>query len=244
MRFFSTSMLLLALALPLKAQELPGQAPPRTISTSGEATVYVVPDEVVVNFGVQTFDAGLDKSKSDNDEQSAKLLKAIKALGVEDKQIQTATLAVSIHYKDYNRATRGIEGYQCQRAYTVTLKDTKLFEKLVDTALKNGANQLNGFEFKTSELRKYRDQARKMAIKAAKEKAVALAGDLDMNVRKPRTISESSGGYYGGYWGGNSFGNASQNAMQAVPGGGEGGETMPLGQIAVRANVSVTFDID
>ena len=234
---------LLAFTLPLTAQEMPVHAQPRTISTSGESTVYVAPDEVIITFGVQTFNADLDSSKNANDEQSAKLLKAIKDLGIEDKQIQTATLNVSIHYKDYNRATLGIEGYQCQRAYNVNLKDTKLFERLVDTALKNGANQLMGFEFKTSELRKHRDTARKMAIKAAKEKAVALAGDLDMKVGKPRTISESSGGYFGGYWG-NQYGNASQNSMQIAPGGGEGGETMPLGQIAVRATVSVTFDME
>lgn len=236
--------MLIALALSAQAQDLPGHVQPRTISTTGEATVYVVPDEVVVSFGVQTFDANLDKSKSTNDEQSARLLKAIKGLGVEEKHIQTATLSVSIHYKDYNRATFGIEGYQCQRQYAVTLKDTKLFESLIDTGLKNGANQLMGFEFKTTELRKHRDSARKLAIKAAREKAIALAGDLEMKVGKPRQISESSGGYWGGYFGGNSFANASQNVMQVAPGGGEGGETMPLGQISVRANVSVTFDMD
>ena len=243
MRTMGYCLAILVLSVPMLAQEGPGHPAPPTIATSGDATVYVVPDEVVVNFGVQTFDANLDKSKSDNDEQCGRLLKAIKGLGVEDKQIQTATLGVSIHYKDYNRATRGIEGYQCQRAYTVTLKDTKLFERLVDAALKNGANQLNGFEFKTTELRKHRDAARKMAIKAAKEKAVALAGDLEMKVGKPRTISESGGGYWGGY-NSVSFGNASQNEMRVAPGGGEGGETMPLGQIAVRATVSVVFDLE
>jgi hypothetical protein len=37
-----------------------------------------------------------------------------------------------------------------------------------------------------------------------------------------------------------------QNSAQYAPqgAGGEGGETMPLGQIMVRANVSVTFDLE
>jgi len=35
-----------------------------------------------------------------------------------------------------------------------------------------------------------------------------------------------------------------QNAMQqAGPAGGEGGENTPLGQIGVRATLSVTFDL-
>ena len=243
MRLSTFSLFMLFFSITgLHAQEIAIHTPPRSISTSGESIVYVVPDEVIVNFGVQTFDRDLDKAKASNDDQSARLLKAIKSLGIEDKHIQTDTLNIDIQYNDRHQ---GIEGYGARRIYSVTLKDTKLLEKLIDRGLKNGANQLHGFEFKTSELRKHRDQARKMAIKAAKEKAVALAGELEMKVGKPRTINEGSVGYYyGRSWGGNSFGNASQNSVQAAPEGGEGGETMPLGQMAVRASVSVTFDLE
>ncbi len=158
------------------------------------------------------------------------------------KNIQTDTLDVEIQYKNSNHATHGIEGYFARRQYSVTLKDTKLFEKLIDTALKNGANRLNGFEFKSTQLRKHRDAARAMAIKAAKEKAIDLARELDMKVGKARTISEAGIGYYGSRsW----MGNSMQNSAQFAPGGGsEGGDTMPLGQLAVRASVSVTFDLD
>jgi hypothetical protein len=34
-----------------------------------------------------------------------------------------------------------------------------------------------------------------------------------------------------------------QNAMRAGPEGGEGGETLPLGQIGIRGHVRVTFDL-
>ena len=241
MRLPTLSLIIFIVTTGLQAQEMPVRTPPRSISTSGESIVYVVPDEVIVNFGVQTFDRDLDKSKAANDDQSTRLLKAIKSLGIEDKHVQTDTLNIDIQYIDRHQ---GIEGYGARRIYSVTLKDTKLLEKLIDRGLKNGANQLHGFEFKTSELRKHRDQARKMAIKAAKEKAVALAGELEMKVGKPRTINEGSVGYYGRSWGGNSFSNSSQNAVQAAPEGGDGGETMPLGQMAVRASVSVTFDME
>ncbi len=223
------------------AQEMPVHAPPRSISITGESIVYVVPDEVIVNFGVQTFDPSLDKAKNQNDEQSTRLLKAIKSLGVEDKHVKTDTLNVEIRYENNRRA---IEGYETRRIYSITLKDTKLLERLIDSGLKNGANLLYGFEFKTSELRKHCDQARKMAIKAAKEKAIALAGELDMKIGKPRTIGEGSIGYFGRSFNGNMYANTSQNAVQTAVGGGEGGETIPLGQMAVQASVSVTFDLE
>src|SRR5262249_22921725 len=145
----------------------------------------------------------LAKAKSDNDTESKDLLAAIKDLGIEEKNIQTDVLQVQIDYAP-SGPKNGIDGYYCRRAYAVTLKDTSKFEKLIDSALDNGANYLMGFEFRTTELRKYRDQARKMAIIAAKEKAVALAGELEMAVGSPRTINEGAIGYWGytgGWWG-------------------------------------------
>jgi uncharacterized protein YggE len=221
---------------------------PRTISTTGESTVYVRPDEVVINLGVETFNKDLPESKAANDAASKKLLSAIRGVGVEDKYVQADVMQVQIDYAD-GGAKNGIDGYYCRRAYAVTLKDVKLFENVIDTALGNGANYLMGFEFRTTELRKHRDQARKMAIKAAREKADALCGELDMTVGTPHTISEGAIGYWGyqgGWWGWSGRGSyMSQNVIQQAPsaGGGEGGETLPLGQIAVRATVSVTFDM-
>ncbi len=230
-----------------RAQEGAPAANLRTISSTGEAVVYVVPDQVVVGLGVETFNQNLDKAKAASDEACAKLVKAVKELKIEDRDIQNDVMNIEIRYAQSTHLQ--IEGYVARRTYSITLKDTKQFEKLVDAALKNGANQLMGFEFKTTELRKHRDAARKMAIKAAKEKAGDLARELDCKVARPRTITEGyAGGSYGGYWGwnryagGNSFNNAQQVA--SAPGGGDGDQTMMLGQIAVRATVSVTFDLD
>jgi uncharacterized protein YggE len=216
--------------------------PPRTVSTSGEATVYVVPDEVVLFLGVETADKNLDVATQTNRDASAQLLKAIKALGIEEKHIQADDLRLEIRYTSSNYI---IEAYRAQRQYSITLKDIKKFESVVDTALKNGANRLNGFEYRTSELRKHRDQARSMAIHAAKEKAAALAKELDCVLGKPRTIGEGSVGYfYSGWRGGNSY--MMQNTAQYEPsggGGGDSGDVTPLGQMAVRAQISVTFDL-
>jgi uncharacterized protein len=216
----------------------------RTISTTGEATVYVVPDRVVVNFGIETFHADLDKAKAANEAASTKLMKAILALNIEKKDIATDRLQVEIHRPYESGRYVEIDGYFVRRGYAVTLRDVKLFEQLVDAALKNGANQIHGVNFSTTDLRKYRDQARQMAIKAAKEKAVALAKELDCAVGKPKTISEGGGYvYFGGYRWDRGGSIMSQNAVQSVSGPPDTGEALPLGQIAVSASVSTTFDL-
>jgi uncharacterized protein YggE len=216
---------------------------PRTISTSGEAVIYVQPDEVILNFGVDSRDAGLDKAVAANEAASAKLLAAVKKLGIEDKYIQTDNLDVSIVYRDHNALA--IDGYDVERSYCVKLKDIKKFQTLVETVLKNGANRIGSFDFRTTELRKHRDKARAMAIEAAKEKAIALAGELKCKVGPPRTINENAG-YWGGYGGYNRYANATNSQIQVQSGGGGDADDkgqLPLGQISVRANVSVTFDL-
>jgi hypothetical protein len=242
------TFLLFALCAPSLAQT-DRAADQRTISTSGEAVVYVVPDEAIVSFGVETFDADLDKAVSANAAACAKLVKAIKEMGIEEKHVATDTLSVNIRYQNYDHPTRGVEGYVAMRSYAVTLKDLKQLEKLVQAGLHNGANLLQGVDLRTTELRKHRDAARQMAVRAAKEKAALLAKELDTTIGKPRSIAETGFSYWGysnrGY---NAYGNAQMQAQVSAPGGGdvagEGGEAMPLGQVGVRATVSVTFDLN
>lgn len=215
------------------------------ISTSGEATVWVTPDIVVVNLGVETFDPRPIASKNKNDDLSARLVEAIKALNVEPKDLQTTDIEFDIRYK--NNMTE-IEGYIARRMYSTKLRDIKQFEPLVSSALNNGANRLLGFEYQTTELRKFRDQARSMAIKAAKEKAIALAGELDCKVGKPRSISEGYFGYFG--WSGSRWNyssgyasNVSQNMSQTTA-SGNSDEIAPLGQIGVKATINVSFELE
>ena len=215
---------------------------PRTISTTGEAVVNVVPDEVVLGLGVETFAPKLEEAKKANDDRAAKLISVIKAAGVDEKHVQTATLELEIRYRS-NRPSEGIDGYYARRSYSVTLKEPKKLEALLDAALTGGANQILGIDYRTAELRTHRDRARQMAVKAAKEKAVALAAELDCTVGAPRTITEGHAGYspWGGHWG--RMNAMTQNVIQDGGGASGGAEATPFGQIGVNAQVNVTFDL-
>jgi uncharacterized protein YggE len=240
----ASAILFFALALPLPAQ-LDRAPDRRTISTSGEAVVYVVPDQAIVSFGVETFDKDLDKAVAANAAACAKLVKALKEMNIEDKYVATDVVSVTIG-RDYRPRHTDEDGFTVTRSYAVTLKDVKQLEKLIQSALHNGANLLRGVDFQTTELRKHRDAARQMAIRAAKEKAALLAKELQCNVGKPRAINETGFSYWGYSNRYNSYGNVqaqSQVASGAGDAGGEGGEAMPLGQVGVRATVSVTFDL-
>jgi uncharacterized protein YggE len=219
----------------------------RMISTSGEALVQVAPDIVVVGVGVETFRPTVEAAREANQAECTRLLAAIKGLGVAEADIQTDVLNVELAYRDGSHPSRGLEGYYFRRAYSVTLQDPRKFEAFVTAALSGGANRLMGFEFKTRNLRPHRDEARLLAIRAAREKAEALGGALGLKLGPARTISEGGFGYSGAYrswwgWGGYSQGQ-SQNVMTTAGESEPGGETLPLGRIGVRATVSVTFEL-
>jgi len=84
-------------------------------------------------------------------------------------------------------------------------------------------------------------------IKAAREKAVALAGQLNQQVGEPIEIQELSSRWYSWYgrsrWG-RRQGSQYQNVMQNV-----GGDTLPdgsalsPGRISVTASVRVVFQL-
>jgi uncharacterized protein YggE len=221
---------------------------PRTITTTGDAEVRVTPDEVVLILGVETAAQELGAARSQNDERVRRVLAAAQEQGVEAKYLQTEYLSLEPRYNDsYTR--RDLTGYVTRKTIVVTLKDIGKFENLLTAALEAGANNVHGVQFRTTELRRYRDQARSLAIKAAQEKAVALAAELGQKVGQPLKIEEQQSNWwawYGGWWGGGWSSAMTQNVVQNVSGGGQSSEdaTIAPGQITVNARVAVTFELE
>ncbi|MEN6519798.1 MAG: SIMPL domain-containing protein [Armatimonadota bacterium] len=142
--------------------------------------------------------------------------------------------------------------YGARQMIRVTLKDVSILEDLLTKSLEAGVIRIVGVNFRTSNLRKYRDQARTMAIKAAKEKAALMAGELGCKIGQPQSISEQpSYGrdwyYYGSsWWGGGGGYSSSANSVQNIsdePSSSYDNTALSLGQIAVTARVTVSFEL-
>jgi uncharacterized protein YggE len=221
-------------------------APQRGITVSGEAEVKVAPDEVVLTLGVETRHKLLAEVRRMNEQRMKAVLAAIGAAGVAGKDIRTDYLNLQPEYENSGSRRTFVEYIQ-RTTVVVTLRDVSKFETLLTSVLQAGVEYIHGVDFRTSELRKYRDEARVLAMKAAKEKAVALADVLGQKVGKPRTIQEGQGGWfssYGGWWG-RGYQGMAQNVVQSASGGGAGQEgPLAPGSLSVRASVSITFDLE
>ena len=224
------------------------EEPVGTISVTGDATVKVVPDEIVITLGVETRSEYLDEAKQENDKRVRRVIALAKSHGVEAKHIQTDFINIFPEYEYLNHAVDRIVGYRVGKTIVITLRDIDKFDGLFADVLELGANYVHGVEFRTTELRKYRDQARALAINAAEEKAIALASELSHSIGNPTHINENHSGWWSSYgswwgyrWGSNMM---SQNVVQNA--GLEGYTTeggVAPGQIKVSASVSVTFDL-
>jgi len=220
--------------------------PKRQIRVTGEAVVKVVPDEVMLRLGIETSDKSLSQAKALSDQQVKAVTGALKKAGIDLKLIQTDFIHIQPRYK-YDYSQQSFIGYFVRTTVEVTVKDIAKFESILTAALEAGANYVHGIQFRTSELRKHRDEARNLALKAAQEKANDMAATLNQKVGKPITIFESPGTWWSSYdhhWGSRRQAQTQNIAQEAVPSDAFAGETTAPGQIGVKAQVQVTFELD
>ena len=223
-------------------------SPNRSVQVSGAAVVNVVPDRAMIQLGVESSGSTPDGVQNTNFAQIEKVIAAVQALGVETKDIATDDIIVYPVYDDYNSLV--IKGYRVDNTVSITLKDVKLAGKVIVAALKSGANEVQDVQFYTSELRKYRDQARDLAVKASSEKAHALASAAGAQAGCVISINENTWSqYYGSWHGGRQSVLWAQNTIQnAAPAQGSptpsDDSPVSLGQIAIRAEVNVSYALE
>jgi uncharacterized protein YggE len=217
------------------------------VSVSGDAQVNVVPDRVTIFLGVETRHRELEVAKAQNDTLVRQVLDASHKLALDASDIQTDFIHVDLQYQQGDSTV--VDHYQVTKEIQIVLKDVSKFEKLISAVLHAGATHIYGIDFSTSELRKYRDEARALATKAAMEKAHDLASAAGLKViGKPTSMTSYS---YGGgssyrYCCGNFYGGGmAQNVVQNVSGGSgtDSESTIALGKISVYASVTMTFQM-
>jgi uncharacterized protein YggE len=217
------------------------------ISVTGEAEIRVVPDEVILTLGVETWDKNMGIAKGQNDAIVARIFALADDHAIAPEHVQTDYVSIEPRFRNGYYEERDFIGYFVHKTLVITLRDLERFEDLLADALEAGVNYVHGIQFRTTELRKHRDEARALAIRAAKEKAEALAGELGQEVGDPKMIQEVQSSWWSGYnsWWGSRWGNGmSQNVIQEMGAGAFTGDgSLAPGQISVTARVSVTFQL-
>jgi uncharacterized protein YggE len=205
----------------------------RTISVNGTGTVYLTPDIAYINIGVHTDGAEVGQAVNNNSLKSQAVIKAIKALGVADKDIQTTNFSVinSVQYDPTTGAELGMT-YSVDNTVIVTMRDMAKLSDLLDGAIQAGANNINSVVFDIAEKSAAVTEARLLALKNAQDLATELTSGLGVTLGAVQSLSyyDSSPSPYFGIGG---------ESMSS------GASTTPInpGQMQLTVNVSISYEI-
>lgn len=228
----------LILVCPIAAQNIDVSKYP-TIQVTGTAELFVVPDEVSFSLKVSKSDRSLATAKAQHDENIAKLIALSKRMGVDPKDVKTDFIAVSERYDRRRIAGSDDEfenvfaGYTVSKTLVVKLRDMSKFEEFLSEVVKIGVTELGRVSFQSSQLRKHKDQARAMAIRAAREKAEGIVKEIGQTIGKAVSIEEED------VERDRSMANISSNSISFDA--SSDGETFSAGTISVKAQVEVQF---
>ncbi|HEY8185589.1 MAG TPA: SIMPL domain-containing protein [Pyrinomonadaceae bacterium] len=230
------ALLVFFAALPVFAQDAVDRP---LITVSGQAEIMVVPDEAVFTMSAVTVDKDLLNAQARNDEIVKKVLALGRKYQVPANLLQTGHISLDERYSDEEatRKPRIFLGYEVTKRIAIVLRDVSKAEELLADIFKSGITRISDVEFRTTQIRKYKDQARAMAIKAAQEKATALTREIGQSIGKAYSISEEGLNY------GRNASNAA-NFSTGVGGSSSDDEsTIALGQISITARVIVSFEL-
>jgi uncharacterized protein YggE len=153
-----------------------------TITAVGDASVSVTPDLAHVDVGVTSQAATAQDATSQNATQSAAVITALQGLIGAGANIKTISYSLS---PVYNNPPQGqsatIIGYSVTNVVEVTLTDTTLIGKVIDTSIQSGANRVQGVSFGLQDMNPPRAQALKSAATRARAQADAIAAGLNVH---------------------------------------------------------------
>jgi uncharacterized protein YggE len=175
----------------LAAPALADDVPPAAISVTGEATLSVAPDQAQIEAGVTSEAKTAREASGANNAAMGKVLLALKAAGIEQKDIQTSRLSLQPESAP-NRppGPNTIVGYRASNHVTVRLHDITKIAGTIDMLVGAGATDIGGIDFSVSNASKLLDDARAQAVADARRKAEIYARAAGVTLGAPLSISE------------------------------------------------------
>jgi len=204
-----------------------------TISVTGNGQVYVSPDIAVATLGVETRNVDVSAAVSGNNTSSKAVEDAIRALGVQDKDIQTSNFTVySQDLTGPNGESTGQVEYVVDNSVSVTIRDLSKLGQTLGAALGAGANSVQGVSFSLADQTQAMAQARVKAVADAQTRAETLASAAGVKLGPPISISEVTV-------------SPIPVMAQAMGLGGGGNSSVPVssGTLSVDVSVTMVFEI-
>ena len=163
------------------------------ITVNGRAEIQAAPDIATLSIGVETEAGTPGEALSDNAQRMTAVMTRLKGAGIADKDLQTSQLAIWPIFAD-RKQPRATVAYRVSNQLTVTIREIDLLGAILDEAVADGANSVNGPTFSIADPDPLLARAREAAVKDAIAKAERYAAAAEVELGKVLSIDEGSGG--------------------------------------------------
>lgn len=216
------------------------------ISVVGKATVYVSPDQAMISFSIVSQANDLTAAKQRHDTAMQKTNTLFNQYGIEQKDVTAENLTIHPQYS-YNADTPKFLYYEITQNISAMITNLDNYEPFLTDLVNNGIDRINDVRFSTKDVKKYKDEARRNAVKAAEEKAQLLCEAASSGNHKPslgKIIRISEAPSYSDR-NGNGYNIAVQNRVAYAQTAGDTSELggTPIGKILFDAQIEMVFEL-
>lgn len=209
------------------------------VTASGE--VSRIPDIVRIEAGVHTEAPNAAEAMRQNQERMGRVRAALTRAGIADRDTQTSSFELEAVYRTGAYSRQELVGYRASNQLFIRLRDPSSSGRVMDALVAEGVNDIQGPILGFENVETSLDQARALAIAAARARADLYARGLGMRVRRAVYVSEDAGNYAPRNYGRRNDGDSLSNSL--VP-AGTSTSTIDPGGRKISASVSVVFELE
>jgi uncharacterized protein YggE len=166
-----------------------------SITVMGTGTASGTPDVAEVSAGVVTQAPTAAQAMSQNSAAMEQVLRAIRAQGVADRDVQTTNVSI-VPVRAQSSPSRpqpaAVTGYEVTNQVRVRVRNLASLGRLLDTLVSQGANALGGIAFSIADPAPLLDQARTKAIADARQKAQVYAAAAGAKLGRVLAIRDTA----------------------------------------------------
>lgn len=166
------------------------EIPKLVLSAQGE--VKAVPDQATLTLSVVTQKRQASEALQQNAKEMSDAVAALKAAGIETKDIQTSSVSIQPQYTYATNIPRRLTGYEARNTITVTIRKIEKTGDILDKVVTLGINEVNGPYFGLADKSKAQDEARKQAMDKVRKLAALYEDGMGLKLGRIMQVNESS----------------------------------------------------
>jgi uncharacterized protein len=221
-------------AAPLRAQAPAALPQEPVVVASGEGTAQAAPDRAWISVSAESRAPSPREAQRRTAELMRPVLESLRRARVPDEAVRTTGYDLQQEF-DFTNGKRVPRGYVARNSIEVRVDDVSRVGELLEAAVNQGATSVSGLRFDLKDHAKLEREAVRLAVVNARLKAEAAAAGAGRTLDRLVRIDETGGPtppvpmpFL-------------RTAVAAEAGGGA--PPVSVGQIEVRAQVTVTFGL-